>query len=141
MKRTVILIILTVSLSEVFAQQGSPLLTHYAESRNVENQSWAICQEEDKIMLFAYRKGILAFDGQDWMAVRIPLIPYAMQKNSSDGRIYIGGENNYGYILKDKAGSYEYVSLSGDSSGAGIITRIIFSDSLTWFYSDQTVDR
>ena len=140
MKRTVILIILTVSLSEVFAQQGSPLLTHYAESRNVENQSWAICQEEDKIMLFAYRKGILAFDGQDWMAVRIPLIPYAMQKNSSDGRIYIGGENNYGYILKDKAGSYEYVSLSGDSSGAGIITRIIFSDSAAWFISDQTAD-
>jgi serine phosphatase RsbU (regulator of sigma subunit)/ligand-binding sensor domain-containing protein len=141
MKRLVFLLVLSASLSVALAQQGSPLLTHYVESRNVENQSWAICQDEDKIMLFAYRKGILAFDGQDWMAVRIPLIPYAMQKNSPDGKIYIGGENNYGYIIKDKAGSYEYVSMSGDSSGAGIITRIIFTDSLAWFYSDQTVDR
>ncbi|MCX6302201.1 MAG: SpoIIE family protein phosphatase [Bacteroidia bacterium] len=141
MKRIVSLIIFITSLSALFAQQGSPLLTHYAESRNVENQSWAICQDENGIMLFAYRKGILAFDGQDWMAVRIPVIPYAMQKNIADGKIYIGGDNNYGYLTKDLTGSYDYVSLSGDSSGIGIITKIIFSDSLAWFYSEQAADR
>ncbi len=141
MKRFVLFLFISFSLSAVFAQQGSPLLTHYTESRDVENQSWAICQDENHIMLFAYRKGILAFDGQDWMTIRIPVIPYAMQKNSADGKIYIGGENNYGYITKGQTGSYDYVSLSGDSSGAGIITKIIFSDSLAWFYSEQTADR
>jgi len=141
MKRIISLTIFLIAFYSLPAQQGSPLLTHFAESRNVEDQSWAICQDEDNLMLFAYRKGILAFDGQDWMAVRIPVIPYAMRKNHADGKIYIGGEDNYGFIIKDKTGSYDYISLSGDSSGAGIITKIIFRDSLAWFYSDQTADR
>ncbi|MFH0843530.1 MAG: SpoIIE family protein phosphatase [Bacteroidota bacterium] len=141
MKRIFFLLALSLFVSALFSQQGSPLLTHYAESRNVENQSWAICQDEDNIMLFAYRKGILAFDGQDWMNVRIPVIPYAMRKNPFDDKIYVGGENNYGYIIKDVTGAYNYISLSGDSSDAGIITRIILRDSIAWFYSDQSTDR
>ncbi len=141
MKRAVSLTLLLFFFYALWAQQGSPLLTHYAESRNVENQSWAICQDEDNIMLFAYRKGILAFDGQDWMNVIIPVIPYAMRKNPADDKIYVGGENNYGYIDKDGRGTYHYISLSGDSSDAGIITRILLRDSIAWFYSDQSVDR
>jgi len=141
MKRIVSLTLLVVFFNSIYAQKGSPLLTHYAESRNVENQSWAISQDEDNIMLFAYRKGILAFDGQDWMNVRIPVIPYAMRNNPADGKIYIGGENNYGYIEKDLTGTYHYISLSGDSSDAGIVTRIILRDSIAWFYSDQSADR
>jgi serine phosphatase RsbU (regulator of sigma subunit) len=141
MKRIISLVVFFSFVPVVIAQQGSLLLTHYVQSRNVENQSWAISQDKDNIMLFAYRKGILAFDGQDWMAVRIPIIPYAMRKNRADGKIYIGGENNYGYLNKDEKGSYNYVSLSGDSSKTGIITRIIFNDSLAWFYSEQTADR
>jgi hypothetical protein len=141
MKRIVSLIIFISTISASPAQQGSPLLTHFVESRNIEDQSWAICQDKDNIMLFAYRKGILAFDGQDWMTVRIPVIPYSMRKNRTDGKIYIGGENTYGYLKKDVTGSYKYISLSGDSSEVGIITKIVFRDSIAWFYSDQSADR
>ncbi len=141
MKKYISLISLLFVLHEGFAQQGSPLLTQFAESRKTEDQSWAICQDNDNIMLFAFRKGILSFDGKDWSTIRIPIIPYAMRKNSFDGKIYIGGDNNYGYLEKDHTGSYDYVSLSGDSSKAGVITRIVFSDSLVWFYSEQTASR
>jgi len=141
MKRILFLSICLIVYKTVSAQQGSPLLTHFVESRNVENQSWAITQDKDNIMLFAYRKGVLAFDGQDWTNIRIPAIPYTMRKNSGDGRIYTGGENSYGYIEKDEAGAYKYVSLSGDSADVGIITKIVFSDSIAWFYSDKSVDR
>ncbi len=141
MKKLFILFFLSLALPGLFAQQGSPLLTHFAESRKVENQSWAICQDEDNIMLFAYRKGILAFDGKDWTTIRTPVLPYAMQENPYDGKIYIGGDNNYGYLEKNDASTYDYVSLSGDSSGTGVITRIIFNDSLAWFYSEQTTSR
>jgi len=141
MKRIVSFFALLIAFCTLNAQQGSPLLTHYTESRNVEDQSWAICQDNDNIMLFAYRKGILSFDGQDWYNVGIAMIPYAMRKNPADGKIYIGGENNYGYLEKDAAGSYSYVSLSGDSSDTGIITRIVLRDSIAWFYSDRSIDR
>ena len=122
-------------------QEGAPLLTHYKESREIENQNWAICQDNNHVMLFANRKGILSFDGQDWDYVRIPTIPFSMRANPLDGKIYIGGENSYGFLEKDQKGLYKYVAISGESSDIGIITKIIFNDSIVWFYGEQTISR
>ena len=141
MKRIITLGVLSAILSAAVAQQGSPLLTHFVESRDVENQSWAVCQDENNIMLFANRKGILTFDGQEWQAISMPIVPYAMQKNPSDAKIYVGGDNNYGFLERDPSGKYRYISLSGDSSETGTITKIIFRDSLAWFYGDRTISR
>ncbi len=141
MKRSLALILFFFIMMAVHAQQGSPLLTHFSESREIENQSWAICQDQDQVMLFANRKGISAFDGLSWKNIRIATIPYTMQKNPADNRIYIGGDGDYGYIEKDETDEYRYVSLSDDLGGAGIITKIVFSDSIIWFYSDQLIVR
>lgn len=144
MKRFILLVCISFILTATEAQQGSPLLTHFAQSRDIENQSWAICQDENQVMLFANRKGINTFDGEEqgpWPLVRIPTIPYAMQKNTTDGRIYIGGENNYGYLEKTLTGSYKYISLSGDSSGTGLTTRVFFSGTEVWFYGEQSIIR
>lgn len=123
----------------VSAQEGSPLLTHFRENRDIENQNWAICQDRDRVMLFANRKGILTFDGEDWTPVRIPVTPYALRANPYDKRIFVGGENNYGILEKDKIGFYRYRSLSGDSASLGLITRIIFNDSMAVFFGDRSV--
>ncbi|MDQ1296553.1 MAG: hypothetical protein QG611_531 [Bacteroidota bacterium] len=141
MKRIIFLLCILFILQAIEGQQGSPLLTHYAESRNIENQSWAICQDDNQVMLFANRKGINTFDGEEWKSVKIITIPYAMQKNPADNRIYVGGENNYGYLEKTLAGSYKYNSLSGDSSETGLTTRIFFSESGVWFYGEQSILR
>jgi serine phosphatase RsbU (regulator of sigma subunit) len=123
------------------AQEGAPLLTHFKESREIENQNWAICQDVNHVMLFANRKGILSFDGQDWLSVRIPTIPFSLQSNPRDGKIFVGGDNCYGILEKDPTGSYKYISLSGDSSDIGVITKIVFNDTLVWFYGEQSVSR
>ena len=123
------------------AQEGAPLLTHFIESREIENQNWSICQDINHVMLFANRKGVLSFDGQDWLSARIPTIPYSMVVNPKNGKIFIGGENSYGFLARDMKGLYEYVELSHDSIDIGIITRIIFSDSLVWFYGEQSISR
>jgi len=141
MTRILLLIPLFFIMMSVAAQQGSPLLTHFVESREIENQSWAVCQDQDQVMLFANRKGISSFDGLEWRDIRIATIPYTMQKNPADGKIYIGGDGNYGFLEKDETNIYRYVSLSGDSTGSGIITKILFNGTYIWFYSDQTVIR
>lgn len=141
MKRITLLIIFTAVLITLTAQQGSPLLTHYTESRDIENQNWAICQDENGVMFFANRKGVLTFDGEEWSLVRLSTIPYSMKRNPGDGKIYIGGYNNFGYLEKEAAGSYNYISLSGELIGIGIITRIVFSDSIAWFYGEKAVIR
>lgn len=141
MKKVRVLFLLSLVFQFVSAQRGSPLLTHYTESRNIENQSWAICQDDDRVMHFANRKGILVFDGVDWTTLKLPTIPYSMQKNPYDGRIYIGGDNKFGYIGKDESGSFRFISLSGDSALTGTITRIIFDGLSAWFYSEQSINR
>lgn len=75
------------------AQEGAPLLIHFKESREIENQNWAICQDVNHVMIFANRKGILTFDGQEWLSVRIPTMPFAMKADPADGKIYIGGDS------------------------------------------------
>jgi serine phosphatase RsbU (regulator of sigma subunit) len=134
---TVVLFIANVAI----AQEGAPLLTHFKESREIENQNWAICQDKNNVMLFANRKGILTFDGQEWLSVRIPAIPYSMINDPSGNKIYVGGENSYGFLIKDFLGEYKYYSLSVDSSEIGVITKIIIRDPDIWFYGSQTISR
>ncbi|HLP71484.1 MAG TPA: SpoIIE family protein phosphatase [Bacteroidales bacterium] len=122
------------------AQEGAPLLTHFRENRDIENQNWAICQDSNLVMLFANRKGLLSFDGEDWTQIRLRTTPYTLRMNPFNKTIYVGGENNYGYIEKDPRGSYKYHSMSGDSAFTGIITRIILNDSLVCFYGDQSIN-
>jgi serine phosphatase RsbU (regulator of sigma subunit) len=139
MKKLISLFCLLILFPTLKAQEGAPILTHYKFSREIENQSWAISQDENRVMLFANRKGILTFDGMEESPLEIPIIPFSVQMNPHDGRIYIGGENNYGFIEKNQIGLYRYESLSGDSTDLGLITKIIFNDSLVWFFGEKTI--
>jgi serine phosphatase RsbU (regulator of sigma subunit) len=123
------------------AQEGAPLLTNFKESSEIENQNWAICQDDKNVMLFANRRGILTFDGQNWNSIPIPTIPYSLKYNPQERKVYVGGENNYGYLSRDDKGSYRYFSISGDSASLGLITRIIFTDSTIYFYGEQSISR
>ena len=141
MKKILSLISLILFVYTLKAQKGAPLLTNFKESSELENQSWAICQDINHVMLFANRKGISSFDGQDWLSIRIPTIPFSMQANPGNGKIYVGGDNSYGLMEKDLTGSYKYVSLSGDAKDIGIITQIFFNDSIAWFYGEKSISR
>jgi len=139
MRSLIILLLLLLGSQLIHSQQGFPLLTHFTESREGENQSWAIAQDNDNIMLFANRRGILIFDGQEWLQAPVPVVPYAMKRYGDT--IYIGGEDNFGVLRKELNGRYKYTSLSGDTLPTGAITRIVPKDSLVWFCSDEAVIR
>jgi serine phosphatase RsbU (regulator of sigma subunit) len=123
------------------AQKGAPLLTHYNESREIENQSWSICQDEYNVMLFANRRGIMTFDGQDWNIIPMPSVPYIIRYNKVNKKVYVGCENNYGYIEKNETGIYEFHSILTDSAQVGLISKIIFTDSTVVFYGESSVSR
>jgi serine phosphatase RsbU (regulator of sigma subunit) len=141
MKKILSVVNLLLVVYTLHAQDGAPLLTNFRESTEIENQSWAICQDDNNLMLFANRRGILTFDGQNWNSIPIPAIPYSIKYNPKEKKVYIGGENNYGYLKRDEKGIYKYFSISGDSSAIGLITRIIFTDSTVYFYGEQSISR
>lgn len=123
------------------AQDGAVPLTNFQESREIEDQSWAICQNSDGIMMFANRRGIMTFDGQTWGFIRMPAVPYSLFFCRTDKRVYAGCDNNYGYLIKDEKGFYSYKTLSGDSASVGLVTRINATDSTIWFYGESTISR
>ena len=140
MKKAILLGIFIFLVLTIRAQEGAPLLTNFKESSELENQNWAICQDDNNLMLFANRRGILTFDGQSWNFIPVPTIPYSLKYNPNVKKVFVGGDNNYGYLARDDKGIYKYFSISGDSS-VGIISRIIFTDSTVYFYGDQSISR
>lgn len=112
-------------------------LTHFSGSRQTEDQNWAICQDNYDIMLFANRRGVVTFDGYNWDLIRLPVIPYSMVYNNIDERVYIGGENRYGYLQRNSDGIYNYNSIESDSAFAGVVTGIIVTDSLLFVLTPE----
>jgi len=141
MKKILSPVFLILTALALNAQEGAPLLTNFKESTELENQNWAICQDDHNVMLFANRRGILSFDGQSWNSIPTPAIPYSLTYNPRDRRVYVGGDDNYGYLARDEKGVYKYFSISGDSSSSGIISRIVFTDSTVYFYGEHCISR
>ncbi len=74
------------------------------------NYSGAI--DENGIIYFANENGILKYDGSEWEI--IPIINFAATYSiyiASDGRFYVGGQNEYGYLEKDSINQFTYHSL------------------------------
>jgi serine phosphatase RsbU (regulator of sigma subunit) len=121
------------------AQEGGLMLTHFSESRQAEDQNWAICQDSRNIMLFANRRGVFTFDGYEWNLEYLPVIPYTMVYNANDERVYIGGEDGYGYMSRDGNGIYRYTPIETDSLFSGVVTGIVFTDSAYYFMTASCI--
>jgi serine phosphatase RsbU (regulator of sigma subunit)/ligand-binding sensor domain-containing protein len=135
------LFLLLLIIGKSFGQNGTPFITHFKEIKEIETQNWSICQDSDNNMLFANRRGIIVFDGSQWDIIRLPYIPFVIRKNPKNNIVYVGTNNNYGYLEKDKKGVYQYISLSKDTAEIGVITKIIFTDSTMFFYSENSITR
>jgi serine phosphatase RsbU (regulator of sigma subunit) len=139
--RISLIVILVLSAGVLSAQSGGPLMSHYRKGTEIETQSWAMCQDNYNVMMFANVHGILTFDGQAEDLIKIPVIPYSIKYNPQEKKVYVGGDNNYGYLKRDEKGFYQFISMRSDSSRIGIISKIVFTDSTVWFYGDRTILR
>lgn len=141
MKKIIPFLLLYFLANTITAQKGAPLLTHYKESREIENQSWSICQDQNNVMIFANRRGIMTFDGQSWNIINMPAVPYVIKYNPSNNKVYAGCDGNYGYLEKDEKGFYKFFSIVSDSAQVGLISQILFTDSTIIFYGQSTISR
>ncbi len=119
MKKTII-ILLILSLVSFFSAQaqnqklGSPSITNFSRADyNAGTQNWGIGQDDQGIIYFANNKGLLEFDGTNWRTFSLPNGTIARSVNfDSDGRIYFGGQNEFGYLERNKSGKPIYKSLT-----------------------------
>jgi len=124
-----------------FAQTGSPLLSHYRQGTGTEEQNWSICQDENRIMMFANRRGIQTFDGHTWDLIKLPVVPYVLKYNPEIKTVFVGSENDFGYLERNDKGLFDYYSLAGDTSDFGLVRNIFFTDTAAWFYSETCITK
>ncbi|HCC71314.1 MAG TPA: hypothetical protein DEQ09_09225 [Bacteroidales bacterium] len=139
MKGTLSFILFFSFVTISMAQKGIPYISYYDDNVDIEVENWAICQDKDNVMLFANRQGLLSYDGSQWDIVHLPYMPVSLYRCPANNRIYVGADNNYGYIKKNRDGSYNYVSVSGDTVNAGLITDILLTDSTVIYFSEKCI--
>jgi signal transduction histidine kinase len=95
-------------------ETGIPFIKNYTpEEYDAHGQNWAIIQDKSGYMYFGNTDGyILQFDGVSWRSIPISngsiVRSFAMD---SSGTIYVGGQNEFGYLSSDSIGILHYNSL------------------------------
>src|SRR5690554_2537039 len=98
-----------------FSQNIFPPITNYTSANygsEFAPENHGICQDDKGVMYFGNTGNILSFDGSRWDA--IPVVPtracHALHY-SSNGVIYVGVMEDFGYLKPNKIGKLSYHSL------------------------------
>ena len=94
-------------------EDGFPLITNYLPKEYSANvQNWAVIQDNRGVLYFGNVSGVLEYDGVNWRLIHIPNDVVRCFAIDKDGKIYVGGINEVGYLKPDSIGSLNYVSLN-----------------------------
>jgi len=116
-KRTITLLILpiTIGIGQIHAQEPISQQEVQAYTHNqyrAGSQNWAVSQDRNNRVLFANNEGLLVFDGTRWQLFPVPNKTIVRSVGvASDGRIYVGAQDELGYFAPDANGSLRYTSL------------------------------
>jgi serine phosphatase RsbU (regulator of sigma subunit)/ligand-binding sensor domain-containing protein len=128
-------------------EAGKPFIRNYSYKEYLAHpQNFAIVQDPRGVMYVANYGGLLEYDGTAWRHITLPNHAYVEGLLAMpDGRIYIGGNDEAGYLAPDPKGAMQYFSLipqiqehtAGESLNFSRIVAhgdsIIFVDPFTLF--------
>ncbi|SHE52457.1 regulatory protein, luxR family [Mariniphaga anaerophila] len=99
---------------------GLPFITHYTRhDYKAGAQTWSIAQDERGVMYFGNNSGLMEYDGESWNLIPMPNDSYVRSVfKSSDGKIYAGAYNQFGFISADEKGNTIFQSVSDNLPSA-----------------------
>jgi serine phosphatase RsbU (regulator of sigma subunit)/ligand-binding sensor domain-containing protein len=117
---------------------GIPLITNYTpEEYGASEQNWAIVQDQRGVMYFGNNDGVLEYDGKNWRLIKIPNNTIVRSLAYHDDVIYVGAQDEFGYLEPNSTGRLQYVSLSNqlDSTSRlfGDVWKINIKDDEIYF--------
>lgn len=136
-KVSLFLVLLLGIVSSSFSQSGNFYLTHYQPNiDNIDNHSYAIAQDTLGVMYAANRKGVLKFNGTSWEIISTPFSVYSLDLEHNNNQFFIGGKNDFGYIMRQPTGKEVFYSLRDT-----IYNNVDFKQTIIWqgnvyFYGD-----
>ncbi len=97
----------------VSAQIGIPQINNFSSlDYKGGTQNWKIEQDKNGVMYFANNEGLLSYDGRYWKIYPLPHKTVVRSvKIDTDGKIYVGAQDEIGYFFPDDEGVLKYHSL------------------------------
>lgn len=93
--------------------QGLPFISNYdPETYKAGIQNWDITQDANGLLYVANNLGLLEFDGSTWNRYPITGTKIRSIFIGSDGKIYVGSQADFGYLLPNTQGNLQYTSLA-----------------------------
>ena len=104
-------------LFEAFAQIKSVGIPDIKNFKRTEykgaTQNWDIDQDKNGNLYFANNSGLFQYDGSSWTKYNLPSTTSIRSlKIDVDGKIFVGGYNEFGYFQSDDKGILKYFSVS-----------------------------
>ncbi|ALI99657.1 adenylate/guanylate cyclase domain-containing protein [Rufibacter tibetensis] len=102
----------------LLAQVGNPFIQTFepaayrSDAYISSPQNWGLIQDNRGIIYVSNTSGILEYDGATWQAVQGTNYQgnFQLAKNS-EGRVFVGGNQDIGYLAPDSTGKMQLVSL------------------------------
>ncbi len=126
-KRIFFFLMATLMLLEILFRNTSPLYgqntgdttntglkyfkNYTPQEYNGHNQNYAVLQDKRGIIYVANNSGIKEFDGVSWRQINVPNLMVRSLALDETGIIYIGGNDEFGYLTPASKGTLQYVSL------------------------------
>lgn len=140
--KSYLIIILILLSSNLFSQEkkiGLPEIKNYNRiDYKGDTQNWEINQDKRGNLYFANNKGLFQFDGSSWRKYSLPNTGLIRSfKIDKSGKIFIGGNGEFGYFKPDLKGKMKYYSLSKSINKNAIkLIDIIWK---THLYNDEVI--
>lgn len=131
---TIFLLLINVNL---FSQSGDYYYSHYSpENEHIENENFAILQDNNGQMFFANSKGLLKFDGKFWTLIQTPSTVLSLEKDPTKGKIYIGCLDDFGSLEINNTGQEFYKSFYNAGETYLSFSKIILLNNNVYFKGD-----
>ncbi|MFC4633340.1 ATP-binding protein [Dokdonia ponticola] len=120
-------------------ESGLPYIENYTSGDYKSSpQNWAFTEGSNGFLYAANTNGILQYDGATWTTIALPNKSLVRSIAASEnGKIYVGGVNELGYLAPDALGKMQFYSLKSflqeEYQEFRDVWSIIFIDDLVYF--------
>lgn len=110
----ILAILFCLSFSESIAQEGNGYTSNFSPAvYRGSDQNWDAVQDTVGKLYFANLNGVILYNGRFWKTIYLTknASAFSLDKDEHD-RVYVGGDNEFGFLRQNSRGAIKYVSLS-----------------------------
>ena len=135
--RSIFLTFLLLGFFRLYSQTGNYFLSHFSPTeKRFDNVCFDIVQDDQGLLFFATRKGVLQYDGKNWDPIPGNGAIYSLMI-SRQGSIFWSGASGYGVVGKDKQGFTQLKTIS--SPGATEVFQCLEAGERIYFLNEESL--